>query len=94
MMPDEVDEWARNAAHTRGVARWRRSSDTDPVPEGIERGCAVCGKDFADWAIVPCVICGRPVCHKCAQLAFGRSFCSQACSEFFFHGEGDDEETE
>jgi len=75
-----------------GVAHNPESSDTTRVPEALERECEVCGKTFREWAVSPCPICKKIVCHKCAHLAFARSFCSQACAEFFFHGEDDEED--
>jgi len=32
------------------------------------------------------------ICHKCAQLGFGRTFCSPACAEFYFHGDDEDDD--
>jgi len=37
-------------------------------------------------------MCFTVVCHKCATFAYGRSFCSSRCGQFFFHGDAADED--
>ncbi|MFH1176726.1 MAG: hypothetical protein V1750_04905 [Acidobacteriota bacterium] len=64
------------------------------MPEPRGNRCIKCGRENPFWAVGSCVICGNAICHRCATPAYGRSFCSERCADFFFHGEGEDAEVE
>ena len=59
-------------------------------PKGLE--CSVCGRRAPSVVINTCPMCFTVVCHKCATFAYGRSFCSSRCGQFFFHGDAADED--
>ena len=61
------------------------------MAEGI---CEQCERDASTDELRLCMICRSLFCRRCAVMAYGREFCSVSCSEFFFHGDGDDEETD
>jgi hypothetical protein len=52
--------------------------------------CAKCGEEGMELDIQACPICFKGVCRHCAVLVSGRTFCSQSCAEYFFHGDDDD----
>ncbi len=62
------------------------------MPDFRDAACCVCGAVPAAWASKVCPICARTVCVKCGHTAYGRTFCSARCAEFFFHGDGDEDD--
>ena len=52
--------------------------------------CYRCGES-GEFQMSSCLICQKGVCYRCSLSVSGRSFCSQACADYFFHG--DDDET-
>ena len=57
-----------------------------------EEICEKCGRGVAVNDLRRCVICRSLFCYRCAVMGYGREFCSVSCSEFFFHGEGDEQD--
>ncbi len=45
-------------------------------------------------ALRGCAICRTVICHHCSVEDFGRHFCSDRCRDYFFHGDGDEDEQE
>ncbi len=54
--------------------------------------CDSCGKEQPAWAVTKCPMCGKYTCTQCGRRLHGRQFCSLRCADFFFRGNGDDEE--
>ncbi len=64
------------------------------MPEPRWGACVKCGRDGPLWALRACPICGKTICTKCATFDFGRYFCSQGCGHYFFHGDGEEVDSE
>ena len=59
----------------------------------MEQGtCDRCEQNVAAADLRRCVICRSLFCRRCAVMGYGREFCSESCSEFFFHGEDDEDD--
>ena len=55
--------------------------------------CPRCGEEVTEGdPLQACSICRTPFCERCAVIGFGRYFCSSRCRDFFFHGDGEEEE--
>jgi hypothetical protein len=58
------------------------------MPDATE--CCKCGDTGTDSEILVCPICYKGVCFRCSIKISGRDFCSQACANYFFHGDDDE----
>jgi hypothetical protein len=57
-------------------------------PSGMS--CVVCQKDDQETNLYKCPICFKLVCSNCANLSYGRQFCSKRCADQFFFGDDDE----
>jgi hypothetical protein len=57
----------------------------------VKRRCPSCGRKVREDALRSCLICRSTFCYGCGVLGYGREFCSSTCSEYFFHGDPDEE---
>lgn len=55
--------------------------------------CGVCGKKAEIYELKKCPICHKMFCEDCTYLTSGIRFCSKFCSEFFFHGDSESEDS-
>ncbi len=53
----------------------------------MDTRCCRCGVTDEERPLKKCVICYRYYCQECEYDRGGRTFCSKACSEFFFFGD-------
>jgi ribosomal protein S14 len=68
------------------------SLDMTQASEKGDPRCSRCGEPVADLKLQTCMICRSLFCRNCAVEGYGRSFCSDVCRGFFFHGDGDETE--
>lgn len=62
------------------------------APEEKMVPCPLCGLEVPESELETCVVCKAQYCQYCAKLDFGRTFCSTRCREFFFWGDGEQDE--
>ncbi len=55
----------------------------------MENQCAHCEISEEERQLKKCVKCFRYYCEECESDRGGRSFCSKACSDYFFFGDED-----
>jgi hypothetical protein len=63
------------------------------VPDA-DTWCPACERTVPEDSLLLCVICRGRFCPNCAVDGFGRQFCSTACRDLFFYGDGDEAEAE
>jgi hypothetical protein len=63
------------------------------VQPGLTR-CELCDQEQPAWAVTRCPMCGKNACSRCGRRLHGRQFCSLRCADFFFRGDGEDEDSE
>ena len=56
--------------------------------------CSRCQVSEEERRLESCATCKKPFCHECAYQVGGKEFCAKVCGEFFFFGDGDDEDDE
>ena len=56
--------------------------------------CVFCEKTFSRYDLTRCPICHKQTCEPCGMAKGGKKFCSQFCAEYFFYGDGGDDEIE
>jgi len=61
-------------------------------PEEELKPCPLCGVSVPARRLHTCAICKAVHCEFCAKVDFGRTFCSARCRDFFFWGDGEEEE--
>jgi hypothetical protein len=54
-----------------------------------ELKCFECGRTVDDTTLTKCPTCFKYFCSEHLYIMSGRRFCSRACAEYFFFGEGD-----
>ena len=62
------------------------------TPEEELKPCPQCGLQTPESGLQSCAICGNLTCDYCAKVDFGRPFCSARCRDFFFWGDGEQDE--
>ena len=62
------------------------------LPEVEMEPCPVCGLKVPVNELQKCEICHSVTCEYCGVADFGRSFCATKCRDFFFWGDGDQDE--
>ncbi len=55
----------------------------------LKEVCSRCGEADTSLDIAKCPICFKLACRHCSVKISGRSFCSQICANYFFHGDDD-----
>ncbi len=55
--------------------------------------CVGCQASDQDERLEKCPICFKWVCERCGFRTMGRVFCSKRCSDQFFFGDDEDDET-
>jgi len=54
-----------------------------------EELCPGCNHRIQAGELRLCIMCRSLFCHRCAVEGYGRTFCSDRCREYFFHGDGE-----
>ncbi|MDX1583266.1 MAG: hypothetical protein R3338_06660 [Thermoanaerobaculia bacterium] len=54
------------------------------------RTCVGCGSSDETVVLEKCRMCFRFFCADCAHKVRGAQFCSDACGQFYMHGDDDD----
>ena len=57
----------------------------------MENECCQCHTSEEERRLKKCVMCFRYYCEECEADRGGRSFCSKACSDYFFFGEEEED---
>ena len=60
----------------------------------MEERCHSCDRTIDEVGLRKCPICFKHFCDEHSHHQSGRPFCSKGCAEFFFFGDGDDDERE
>lgn len=58
----------------------------------VGRKCVGCGSPEEFVVLEKCRMCFRHFCGDCAHKTRGARFCSQACGEYFMHGDEEDQQ--
>ncbi len=56
--------------------------------------CIHCEKSFSRFDLHVCPICHKQSCGGCSVSRGGKHFCSQFCAQYFFYGDGGEDEAE
>jgi hypothetical protein len=62
------------------------------VTAELARACCRCGKTALVVRLEKCAICHKFFCRPCAVRRHGKTFCSRECADFFFFGDGEEED--
>ena len=54
--------------------------------------CSRCQVGEEERRLQICPTCKKPFCHDCTFIVGGKGFCTKGCGDYFFFGDGDDDE--
>ena len=54
--------------------------------------CSRCQVSEEERRLQICPTCKKPFCHECTVIVGGKGFCTRGCGDYFFFGDGDDDE--